>query len=136
MTGGRQPADVGRPRRRDALPEYVHYLDTGCDIHPSCLTCPLARCRYDDPAGLRLAVAAERERGIVRLREQSVSPNAIARRYGVSRRTVFRVLASARAKGVLPAAGGCSESSPRRTERSRRSATNGRQENANLEEEP
>ncbi len=98
-----RPGPPQRPPRRDALPEHVHYLDTGCDLHPSCLTCPFVRCRYDDPLAVRLAVAAERDRGVLRLREQGISPESIARRFGVSRRTVFRVFARARVAGLLPA---------------------------------
>ena len=39
----------GRKIRREALPEYANYKDTGCDLAPSCLSCPFARCRYDKP---------------------------------------------------------------------------------------
>ena len=37
----------GRKIRRGALPEHASYKDTGCDLAPSCLSCPLARCRFD-----------------------------------------------------------------------------------------
>ena len=37
----------GRKVRREALPEYANYKDTGCDLAPSCLSCPFVRCRYD-----------------------------------------------------------------------------------------
>ncbi len=37
----------GRKIRMEALPEYANYKDTGCDLAPSCLRCPFARCRYD-----------------------------------------------------------------------------------------
>ena len=33
----------------DQGPEYYHYEDTGCEVSPSCLTCPLPQCKYDDP---------------------------------------------------------------------------------------
>ncbi len=39
----------GRKIRREALPEYANYRDTGCDLAPSCLSCPFVRCRYDKP---------------------------------------------------------------------------------------
>jgi len=89
-----------RPSRRDALPEHTHYADTGCDLHPSCLSCPLVRCRYDEPGGARKLLSEARDRSIVGLQRQGSSINVIARRFGVSRRTVFRVLARARS---LPA---------------------------------
>ena len=60
----RRPSACGRcaPARRDALPEHTHYADTGCDLHPSCLTCPLVRCRYDEPGGARKLLSDERDR--------------------------------------------------------------------------
>ncbi len=42
----------GRKIRREALPEYANYKDTGCDLAPSCLSCPFVRCRHDYPDGL------------------------------------------------------------------------------------
>ena len=82
-----------RPARRDALPEHTNYNDTGCDVHSSCLTCPLVRCRYDAPGGARRLLSEERDRTIIDLQKQRVAVNAIAQRFGISRRTVFRVLA-------------------------------------------
>ena len=86
-----------RPQRRDALPEHTHYADNGCDLHPSCLTCPLERCRYDEPGSARKLVSDDRDRSIVRLHRQGeLDIDGIARHFTVSRRTVFRVLARAR----------------------------------------
>ena len=90
-------ASLRRPPRRDALPEHTHYVDTGCSLHSSCLTCPLARCRYEEPGGARRILSDDRDRSILTLRhEQGLPVNAIAQRYGVSRRTVFRILARER----------------------------------------
>ena len=85
-----------RAPRRDALPEHTSYADTGCDIHTSCLTCPLVRCRYDEPGGARRLLSDERDRTIIELRREGRPISAIASRFGVSRRTVFRVLAHSR----------------------------------------
>jgi hypothetical protein len=85
-----------RAPRRDALPEHTSYADTGCDIHANCLTCPLVRCRYDEPGGARKLLSDERDRTILDLRRQGRPISAIAARFGVSRRTVFRVLAHSR----------------------------------------
>lgn len=94
---------AGRRLRRDALPENTSYADTGCDIHPSCLTCPLVRCRYDDPGGARKIFSEERDRAIIQLsRDGVLSVEGLARRFGVSRRTVFRVLARARNRKPSP----------------------------------
>ncbi|MYB40839.1 MAG: hypothetical protein F4X76_01340 [Chloroflexi bacterium] len=79
--------------RADALPEQVEYRDQGCDLFPSCLHCPLPRCRYDEPGGARAMLNRIRDREMRRLRREHALPvDEIARRYRVSRRTVFRVL--------------------------------------------
>jgi len=84
---------VVQPVRADALPEFTRYRDEGCDYHPSCLTCPLPRCRYDEPGGVRALLNLGRDREILHLRRrQGLAVETLARRYGVSRRTVFRIL--------------------------------------------
>ncbi len=90
--GAREPALPLRPRA-DALPEHLHYRDEGCDLFASCLACPLPRCRYDVPGGVRTMLSGARDREIRRLREDEALPiEEIARRFGISRRTVFRAL--------------------------------------------
>jgi len=90
---------LSRPARRDALPEHTHYADTGCDLHPSCLTCPLVRCRYDEPGGLKQLLSTQRDERIRRLvRQEGQSVDAVAQQFGLSRRTIFRSLARRRAK--------------------------------------
>jgi CRP-like cAMP-binding protein len=92
-----------RPSRRDALPEHTRYVDSGCSVHSSCLTCPLVRCRYDDPGGIRALLSVGRDERILALRQQGrMTVKQIAERLGVSRRTVFRVLARARASQEEP----------------------------------
>ncbi len=81
--------------RRDALPEEIKYRDDGCDIHPHCLTCPLPRCRYDEPGGVRAMLNAYRDEQIVAQRHDGAPVDQIAERYRLSRRTVFRILSSA-----------------------------------------
>lgn len=98
-----------RRARRDALPEHTQYTDTGCDVHPSCLTCPLVRCRYDEPGGARKVLSEDRDRAIVSMKREGVPVDAIALRFGVSRRTVFRALARGRA--------GCPPDTPARVQR-------------------
>ena len=88
---GRNEGDLRRVRA-DALPEYTRYVDDGCDIHTRCLTCPLSRCRYEEPGGLRALLNAYRDQQIVALRRQGLGVDAIARRFRLSRRTVFRIL--------------------------------------------
>ena len=87
MTGADKPRV-----RSDALPEFTRYRDNGCDVHPSCLTCPLPRCRYEEPGGLRALLNKTRDKRIVAQRATGVPVAELAARFSVSRRTVFRVL--------------------------------------------
>lgn len=87
----------GRKRTRsDALPEFMRYKDDGCDIHSNCLTCPLPRCRYEEPGGLRALLNEQRDRQMTQMRRKGASVDELAGRFGVSRRTVFRVLGSSK----------------------------------------
>lgn len=91
-----------RPRvRSDALPEFTRYRDSGCDVHPSCLTCPLPRCRYEEPGGLRALLNKTRDEQIAAQRATGMPVAELATRFGVSRRTVFRVLGT-RARQPIP----------------------------------
>ncbi len=81
--------------RKDALPDRPErYVDTGCELAMACLSCPLPRCQYDAPNSARTWLLAARDREIVVLRRKHRAPiSALMRTYGVSRRTVFRILA-------------------------------------------
>ncbi len=74
------------------LPENATYRDDGCDLHPSCLSCPLPVCRYDIPGGKRAVLNIYRDQMIARLRRDYTVP-VVAGLLGVSRRTVVRVSA-------------------------------------------
>ncbi len=74
------------------LPENATYRDDGCDLHPSCLTYPLAVCRYDIPGGKRAVLNLYRDQMIARLRRTYTVP-VVAGLMGVSARTVVRVSA-------------------------------------------
>ncbi len=85
-----------RPRI-DALPEHTRDNDNGCDLYPSCLRCPLPRCRYEEPGGAPAMLRSGRDAAIIRLAtEQALSVDALAERFGLSRRTIFRVLRAGR----------------------------------------
>lgn len=81
--------------RVDSLPENANYRDTGCDLYPACLSCPLPRCRYDRRSGVRGLRNEFRDARIRRLRRQGKSVARIMAEVNVSRRTVYRVLALA-----------------------------------------
>jgi hypothetical protein len=77
----------------DRLPEFTSYRDAGCDLHSSCLTCPLAQCRYDDPGWIQRGEREERDTAILRARSAEALPVVdLATRFGVSTRTVHRAL--------------------------------------------
>lgn len=84
--------------RKDMLPENAAYADTGCDLFASCLRCPLARCRYDEPpGGLRRLIAEARDREIALIRKRYHAPiNALAATYKLTRRSIFRILSEQR----------------------------------------
>lgn len=87
----------GKEPREDGLPEQIAYRDNGCDVHASCLSCPLPRCKYDDPRTFRALLNQGRDQEIVRLRREVGLPiDALARQYGLSRRTIFRILRKGR----------------------------------------
>ncbi len=93
-----RPVAPGRQVRRDALPEHTQYADIGCDLHPSCLTCPLVRCRYDEPGGARRLLQGPRDQAVQRRREEGIAIDALAAEFDLSRRSVFRILARGRAE--------------------------------------
>lgn len=88
----------GRRIRSDALPEHMDYRDGGCDLAPSCLRCPLERCRYDEPGGARALLQSARDVEVWRRREAGGAISALAREFGLSRRSVFRILARGRSQ--------------------------------------
>jgi hypothetical protein len=79
--------------RSDALPEGLEYRDTGCDLAPACLSCPLPVCVEEIPRGRAGLAQMMRDMAILELRARGVGVSAIAERLGVSRRTVFRATA-------------------------------------------
>jgi hypothetical protein len=96
-------AELELPSRVDALPEHTAYEDRGCDLYTSCLSCPLPRCRYEEPGGAAAMIRTGRDATILRLaREDGVSVDRLAQMFGLSRRTIFRVLRAPRERGSNP----------------------------------
>ena len=73
---------------------YLERPDRGCEVSPSCLACPLERCKYDDPESylLHLRQQADREKLAV-IRTEWLTPAEAAERFGITQRTVYRLLA-------------------------------------------
>jgi hypothetical protein len=82
--------------RLDGLPEGLigrgHFRDTGCEVAPSCLACPLPICRYDRQGGARSILNSSRNREIQAQYSVTRDADTIAVSFGISRRTVFRVI--------------------------------------------
>lgn len=77
----------------DTLPEYFPYRDDGCEVSPTCLRCPLPRCKYDDPGCLARARRDLRDQQVLDARHSGdVTINELARRFGLSVRTVHRIV--------------------------------------------
>ena len=74
------------------LPENQDYTDTGCEIASSCLRCPLAMCKYDDPNWKGRSRNLLRDQEIVRLRSKGLRVADIAKICNTSDRTVYRVI--------------------------------------------
>ena len=73
--------------------EYVHYPDTGCLASPSCLNCPLETCILD----MEQTCASSRDREIYQAYcEQGSDVRALSARFGLSRRSIHRVVQSMR----------------------------------------
>lgn len=91
------------PRRRalpqgegrfDAYPEGTDYKDEGCDLAPSCLNCPFARCRYDEGHGSQTIAARSQAANAIGLIAAGHTATRVAEALHVSRRTVMRYAAS------------------------------------------
>jgi hypothetical protein len=90
--------------RKHGLPEAHDYRDEGCPdgYLPSCLSCPLEVCRYDESVsgkgGKRYLEHQARNERIVALFEQGMNADQIAEREQLSRRSVFRAAESVRGR--------------------------------------
>ena len=74
------------------LPENCRYDDKGCSLSGSCLKCPFTRCVYDLPRGGSRLLKAARDKEIVRLFAAGNTVVALSAKFGVSQRTIYRVL--------------------------------------------
>ena len=92
------PSSTKPHRRRhepmiDALPELFSYRDTGCEVSPSCLQCPLPQCKYDDPIWYQRYRRQGRDHQVWQLYlNEGATVFDLAQRFGISPRTIHRVL--------------------------------------------
>lgn len=80
----------------DLLPEHTHYRDNGCEVSPRCVECPLPRCRYELPGGLSGLRRRGRNANVLAFHRRGSSIDTLARDFNLSRRTIFRIVASGR----------------------------------------
>ncbi len=75
------------------LPEQTKFRDEGCSIHSSCLSCPLPKCRYDEPGWRQREERASRDSQVLEVRfAEGRSVTELAALFGVSTRTVHRIM--------------------------------------------
>ncbi len=80
----------------DVLPERYTYKDNGCEVSPSCLQCPLPQCKYDNPGWLQRQVRQQRDGEVLEVkRSRGLTAPQLAQHFGVSQRTVHRILSRA-----------------------------------------
>ena len=81
----------------DLPPEYCHYQDNGCEFADSCLDCPFPECLYAQPGGQQRWLKCLRDEAVLRLfTDQSKTVKDLALMFGVSRRTIQRILKQAK----------------------------------------
>ena len=80
--------------------ERYECQDEGCDLFPSCLNCPFPRCRYDEPRRRHMGKALRNEE-MLRLYREGLKVERIAQRFGVSKRTVYRII-NGESRGAKP----------------------------------
>lgn len=76
----------------DFYPEHMDWEDTGCDLHPACLTCPFPVCRHDTENGMHAYLRGAQALEMTRLRTLGKSAKDIAAKFGVTERSVHRAL--------------------------------------------
>ena len=82
----------------DALPEHYPYKDDSRHVSTSCLSFPLPWCKYDDPATYHRELREGRDREVVQVKStQGKTVPQLAQHFGLSQRTIHRILERAKA---------------------------------------
>ena len=76
----------------------AHFKEDGCELHPSCLNCPLPSCPANEPYGMRRALAMTRAKKALIMHLRGKSNKEIACALGASLRTVHRWMKIAQAE--------------------------------------
>ena len=85
----------------DAVPEFYHYEDTGCEVSASCLNCPLPRCKYDDPIWYQKHRRLAKDLKVLTVMQiEKLTVDEAAERFSVTVRTIFRIMRRCRESSV------------------------------------
>lgn len=93
---GSIPPNNFRPVRKSKMDDGRYdenYLDTGCELAPSCLECPFPRCIEELPGGVTRAARHKRNNELIQRAKEGISTAQLAEEFGISRRSVQRLLA-------------------------------------------
>lgn len=94
----------------DLLPEYCRYQDDGCEFADSCLNCPFPECIYAQPGGRQQWLKRLRDKEVLQLHTQGKGVKELAEMFGVSQRTIQRILKRDRDKSLkIKSFGGANE---------------------------
>ena len=78
-------------------PIMPQLIKDGCEASGSCLECPLPQCKFDDPAGYRTIKQKQKDQERCKIiKEEGLSIEQAANRFGVSPRTMHRIKARMR----------------------------------------
>ena len=70
------------------------YEDNGCEVSSKCLECPLTQCRYDDFETFEAMKRFAKDYLIINyMRRYNLSVLKTAKKFGVTERTIFRIMA-------------------------------------------
>jgi DNA-binding NarL/FixJ family response regulator len=78
----------------DLPPEFTRYRDEGCEHAAKCLNCPFSKCLYEEPGGKERYFKSRRNGEIFRFSREGKKTHEIAGKFGVSERTVQRIVKS------------------------------------------
>lgn len=98
MTTAPSPLPLHEARELRAIDTGWHqensYRDTGCNLHPSCLSCRFEVCRYDRPRRGKRLTTTLREQQFRALLDAGLSLASAREQMHLSRRTFYRVMAA------------------------------------------
>ena len=79
----------------DEMPDLnrIYIADTGCRYAPKCLSCPLPQCVHDGYRAGQSRNASRDAEYMAIIATEQLTPSQAAERFGITKRTVFRIQA-------------------------------------------